>query len=770
MRSLLLTLLLGFVLLPLKAKNIHGTIKNAHGEPIAYANVTLYTASDNIFLTGTVSSEDGSFYLDGFREGKNILKVSFLGYKEYQILIESRSEISVILEDNHIELSEVLISASLPSLKMTNEGIMVQVSGTAFEKLGTAEDVIKYTPGIVKKQDDYEVFGKGVPLFYIDGKKVRDLSELDRISSENIKDIEVIYQPGAKYDASVSSVIRIQTKRAKGEGFGLNLRSSYYQSENVDVIEQADWHYRNKGIDLFGTYEYTLNNKHFPSITSSIIYSDTLWHQSLDQSMRSKDQNFHTITGLNYILNKKHSLGITYNLTFNPLSRSHGNIHSTVFADGMYYDGIQNNIVTTNNKRPAHLLEMYYNGEYGKLSIDFNTSYLFNRNNNNSTYTEYSTNSTDRFLHSNESVRNKLLASKLILQHPLFGGVMTVGGEYTQTTRSDDYFNPEGYVPSSQSELKEKNVAPFLEYSHKLRFGMFMAGLRYEHINFEYLENGIRNDLLSRKYNNLFPSISLNLHFADLSIQFGYTGKINRPTYKQLSNNVTYGNRLLLQSGNPLLRHEYVNNLFLSGMWKFLQFSLSYNKTRHAILFWVIPEEETSSVSRITYTNIPKLRSLVASLVASQKMGIWFTQLFVGVNRQWLTLDIAGKPVRFNTPIWQFSFDNTLSFNKGWSASTNVWMRTKGDMRNMNYTKKSGSIDVSITKMMLKDHLSIQIKGTDLLHKNKSAPTLNATHVIMAQDSWFNSRQLRITVRYKFNMERSKYKGIGAGKQERKRL
>ena len=72
---------------------------------------------------------------------------------------------------------------------MTTEGIQTNVENTVLSKLGTGEDVLAHVPGITKKDDAFEVFGKGAPLIYINGRLMRDASELDQLKSENIKSV-----------------------------------------------------------------------------------------------------------------------------------------------------------------------------------------------------------------------------------------------------------------------------------------------------------------------------------------------------------------------------------------------------------------------------------------------------------------------------------------------------------------------------------------------------------------------------------------------------
>lgn len=90
---------------------------------------------------------------------------------------------------------------------------------------------------LVKSKDKFVVFGKGTPLIYINGRLVRDNTELEQLNSTDIKHVELLTTPGAQYDASVKSVIRIKTIKRQGDGFSFDVRSSYYQSENTDLIE-----------------------------------------------------------------------------------------------------------------------------------------------------------------------------------------------------------------------------------------------------------------------------------------------------------------------------------------------------------------------------------------------------------------------------------------------------------------------------------------------------------------------------------------------------
>ena len=371
---------------------------------------------------------------------------------------------------------------------------------------------------------------------------------------------------------------------------------------------------------------------------------------------------------------------------------------------------------------------------------------------------------------SDNQERNRLFASKLTLGYPVLGGSLSVGAEYTSTNRNDDYVNPEQYVPTSFAQLKESNIAPFMEYTHMLPVCQLTVGLRWEAVRFNYYENGLHIADQSRSFSNLFPSISAATKIGDLQMQLSYAAKTRRPSYRQLSNNVSYGNRFLMQSGNPLLQHEYIHTLSLGAMWKFIQLGVSYKDRRHAIVFWSEQDNHNSAVSRITYTNLPSIKSISAQLTFSPTIGIWTPEFSAAVQKQWLNLQTKVRTYKLNKPIWQLSFNNTFNFGKGWLLSMESYFVKKGNDEIGALASNTGSLDINLTKSFLKDRLAFRIGGTDLFHTRKEGGIGYTELMETIQVSTYDSRQLVLTVTYKFNASRSKYKGTGAGQAEKKRL
>ena len=282
-------------------RHLTGTIIDEQGLPLAYANIAILNPTDSTLLGGGVSNESGYFAIP-YEQDKVLARISYVGYKTiYKIC--SQSEVGVIrLQVDNYALKGVTVKGHVPQYQMTTEGIQTNVENTVLSKLGTGEDVLAHVPGIMKKDGAFEVFGKGAPLIYINGRLMRDASELDQLKSEEIKSIELITNPGSKYDASVKAVVKIRTKVLQGEGFGFDVRSSYFQSENTDLVEQLNWNYRHNSLDVFGTFHYALDNGHYPSITNTLVETDTLWKQHFLQDFHPQKQTFRNVIGTNYAL------------------------------------------------------------------------------------------------------------------------------------------------------------------------------------------------------------------------------------------------------------------------------------------------------------------------------------------------------------------------------------------------------------------------------------------------------------------------------------
>ena len=760
------------IILPvcLSAQTVSGKLIDENSQPLPYANVVLLSLPDSVFVSGTISGEDGSFTLEATSENQ-IVKISSIGYKTVCKAVSPVNLGIVQLVSDAQMLGEVVVKGNLPVTRMKGDAMVTSVENSVLSKVGSANDVLTKIPGITKKQDAFEVFGKGTPLIYINGRKLHDLSELEQLNSDDIKSVEVIRNPGSRYDATVKAVVRIQTVKRQGDGFGFNLRSSYYQSDNTDLIEQANFNYRHNNLDIFGSVYYN-QMESWQDFTLQLEERGTkVWNHDMKSYGEFYSKMLSGNIGFNYQLNDNHAFGMKYKSgktlnERNPLSKE-----TNINVDNVFYDNIKVNSCDNYYYDLDHELNAYYNGQFDDVNIDFNADYLQNGKSSNSVFQEISQTSENRDVHSVNNVRNRLVAGKLTLSLPLGGGTFAVGSEVTYTHRNDDYINEENYVPTSYSKIEELNATGYAEYNRSFPWGDWSLGLRYEHVKFDYYEDGRHIDEQSRTFDNFFPNISFSTQLGKVQAQLSYTAKTQRPTYSELSNNVFYSDRFTLQKGNPTLRPTIIHDLTLSGTWRFLQMSLSYSQTKDWILNWGELVNEDASLTMLSQRNWDKsIPMFTAFLSASPKIGCWAPMMSVGMQKQWLTIDYFKESKNLDNPIFTASFNNTWELPLGFMLGLDSYIQSAGATQNIYSEKPNGYVNVSVRKSFLNDALSVELRGNDIFKTNRISYSMYSGDYYLFQKSVWDRQEFAVTVRYKFNTAKSKYKGTGAGDSQKSRM
>ena len=749
--------------------HLTGTIIDEKGLPVAYANVAILNPTDSALLSGGVSNESGYFAIP-YEQERVLARISYVGYKTIYRMCDKPEVGTIRMRLDNYTLKGVMVKGERPQYQMGSEGLVTNVENTPLSNLGTGADVLKHVPGIIAKDNQYEVFGKGTPIIYINGRKMRNYRELEQLKSTDIKSIELITNPGAKYDATVGAVVKIQTVRKAGDGFSIDTWGRWQQSRKDKEAASLDMNYRKNGLDIFASLWASRGTHLQLSELTQEVQTDTLWQQRNDMRMDIVSRDYSIETGFNYMLNEHHSFGTKYEYTFPTNEDETTTLTSDVTANREFYDKWDNLTKKQTQGNAKHKLNVYYIGKVGKLDIDWNFDYLHSGYDEKSLIAETCQIQDDRTLDAENRVRNRMLASKLTMTYPLFGGSLDFGAEYINTKRQDDYVNPQGYVASTYSTLKEQSISPYAEYSILMpKVGQFRLGLRYEHVSFNYYESGHLVEEQSRSYSSLYPSLSFRTKIGKVMAQIAYSAKTTRPTYRQLSNDVFYGNRYSMQRGNPLLDNSIIHNISFQGMWKFLQFSINYSDERGQIIHWM-EQIDNSNVTLVTYKNISSLKRIVPYVSLAPKFGIWHPQLSLGFGKQWLTIETTAGDISLNKPMLIAQASNTFKFSKTLTGELYFRYQGTGHYQNIYLDYHQTVLDVSIVKTFFNDRLSIKLASEDLLDRRRDGNLVYNHQVKLWQGNYYDRRRFVATIRYKFNTTRSKYKGTGAGNDEKSRL
>lgn len=734
---------------------------NENGEPVTMANVTLLSANNVDVIGNAVSDSTGGFSVGKANQG-GVLHITCIGYKPYVIQVKANDHLQHIsLLRDSLYLNEVIVRAK--TFQYLRNGLLIKISGSPLEKLGFASDVLKHLPMISAKNNDYEVIGKGKPLIYINDRLVRDNDELNQLSSSDIRQVKIISNPGAEYDASVRSVIRIITKKPAGEGLGGMADGYVSQERKFSHGAGTSLNYHKGGMEVFASLRYSRD------VHTADQRDHTLngrW--SIDDNMKqhSRNLNLNTTLGADY-QKEKVSAGIMYKFTRMPSSHFEelenlNAYQNDLLANALYVVDARAKTLST------HYVNAYLNYNINKTTqLKFDMDYYHGNNTTNQSLLD-----DDGSLNTNNKSFNNLVAGRLTVNTFLWGGEAKAGGEFSYTDDNNNYRVLDATINNSLgstlSEARQNLMAGFFDYSHSIgEHFQTDFGARYEYINFNYYIDKVKSAESSKIYSGLYPSASLSYSTGDINLTFAYKYLTERPGYYVLRSAVAMNNPYEYESGNPKLQPVRNNNFDLSFSWKDLEISADYDMGKDGVIFAIDHYDNNDSITFFQSRNISSYREISLTLTyAPTLFRIWKPNLTVYVDKNFLTYN----SVKYNHPCCFVEFNNMIELPYSYILGLDMNCNTSGNS-DVDIVRLAPNFNASAycIKSFMKDRWRLKMEVSNILNSSREKWSLTSNHISI--NKWNNGdrRMFKLSLSYRFNRNKSKYKGEAAS-DEIKRL
>lgn len=676
-----------------------------------------------------------------------------------------------------VALQEVVIKGGLPNTRLKAGAMVTRIEGTPLAQSGTLGEMLIKVPGLTGTDEAPEVLGKGSPLIYINGRLMRDNSELKRLRSEEIRDVEVINNPGAQYNATVRAVVRIRTVRQQGDGLSLDLTLSDEHDLRYDFDRpqaKIGANYRKNGVDVFGSVYYYHQDYRQYSTIEDITTTDKVFRQYGPYTMTWKHDNLTYTAGVNWQLSDNHSLGVRADLTHQMKGKNQVIYDEDVFENDALIDHLYSHQTSKETKPLGWLTNTYYNGKVGKLGIDFNFDLMRNGTDTDRENVEQSK-VQDDFVVSKSGTRSRLYAGKLVLSYPAWKGELEAGTEMTFVNRNNTYWIDKAIIANSDAEITENNVAVFAEYSCDFKkYGSASVGLRYEHTLLDYDDTINKDEKMHRSMDEWFPTASYSVTLGKVQTALSYSIKTYRPSFFAMNDAVTYISRYMYQAGNSQLLNERVRDLTLNVSYKWITLTASYEHLTNPITQWNFLTETDAMLCK--HINLDKpINTMSAYLAITPRAGIWSINATAGIEKQDLYLDVEGPQgvyrVYYDKPKYTLNAYNTFTLKHGWRFDVNLMYRSSGCSYNFYNDTYNLRLGLVAQKSLLKDNsLTLRAAVLDCFQRNRMNEFSDCGYNQIQQNNRFSTHKLMLSLIYRLNATRSKYKGTGAGKDAQARM
>jgi outer membrane receptor protein involved in Fe transport len=579
---------------------ISGTVLDAQsGEPVEFATVAVKDPATGKPIDGTVCDDKGKFSVNKIPNGTFKVEISFIGYETYTqdvAISDRRSSIdmgTIKIGASVTQLNEVVVEGQRALVEEKVDRMIYNAENDNTTRGGDAADVLRRVPMLsvdldgnvsLRGNQNIRVLINNKPST-ITASSVADA--LKQIPADQIKSVEVITSPSAKYDAEGSAgIINIITKKNTMQGFTLGVDGNVgLRGSNLGL--NGNLRFAKMGFSLggFGRSNYnvtgTFNNSQTTRTfdTSGNIASETLNTQ--EAKTRNQGLFGHYNFGWDYDINKKNSLVASVRFGARNGRNFQDGLATQTFANGSLINNTLTDVTTKDfsNNVDANLTYTHLFDQQGK---EFSVLTSLSRNNRQNDFVRSALDLGDestiisRQKNDNDSY-NQEATIQADYTTPLGKNqIVEIGGKNISRIVSStyQYFDAAGsdgdYVlntdPSRSNKLDyTQNVtAGYLSYTASLPKGYSLkAGGRYEYTTISAnLKDEL--DINIPSYGVLVPSVNLSKKLKNATVKLAYNRRIQRPSIQYLNPNIQGSNNISVTEGNPTLQPEYTNNYELS--------------------------------------------------------------------------------------------------------------------------------------------------------------------------------------------------------------
>ncbi len=771
-----------------RIQSISGRVIDADAQ-VKLGNALVISPQDSTIIAGT-SFFDGRFELSNLNSEEVLLKLTSLEFLDTLLTVHYEGDAEIDLGDIVVakalnELEEVVLVANLPLFETRADGtVQVNVENTILATSNSVQEILSRSPNVIVEDDGISIFGKGAAIIYLNGQRI--LSEqLANIQASEIKTIEIISNPSAKYDAEGQAVIHISTRTAAMEGVKgtlmQNLSVSEFSPTNTSTTLSLDYRKQklsvtgNYGMQL-GAYRFLLNTTRNRATEGDFFNSDITTDWVWDQEYFG---NYGI--GLQYNFDADSYFSIAYNGLTNKLGGTESSNNTITFNGALEQF---ESVVNKDDRTTQHAFVL----NYGQALDTLGTSLYLGAQ-----YSRYRTLIDDVI--NEESVRegqraDRTLKNLVNREIPILSAQFDVTkvfskqdqletgikfGSVSNTSFSDflvsqntiDFTLDEGL--SRDFEYNEQIYAAYINYkrnpSDKLKYSF---GLRSELTRYDLAPDA--TEVIEDRYFNLFPSATLGIDLDDKKAWFAaLSSRIARVSYQSLNPTIIYQDAFTSIQGNPNLIPEKIYALETGISTKKYVVKVGYNYTIDPLVGGAIQGEDPKTYVLQSF-NGTRQHDVFASLSLPINTNWWTSMNSATLSYNKLIDARSSFGFRKTRPQAYLYTNNKFSLFEGLRLQCIVWyLSNRYD--GIYARKNQAEITLGLETDFFENTLKLQLVANDIFQTNKPDGDYNLGNTLILFDRINNTQYFRFVATYNFGkLKQSNYQRKSSGEEENRRF
>ncbi|MCM4160106.1 TonB-dependent receptor [Antarcticibacterium flavum] len=779
---------------------VKGNLQDKESAPVAFANVVLFETDSVTVYRGAVSNEEGEFVFENIAPNDYVLAVSFIGFERYVTRVnvtENTTIPTLILNEDAGELGEVTINGRNPTVTKTIDRMVFNVENTTLST-GSTYELLKRTPGVIESQGQLLVKNRPATVYINDRRVYLTQQELQQLlegfSGANIKSVEVITNPPAKYDAEGGAILNIKTSKNISVGYKGSLNASNTVAVVPKYLLGTSQYYKNDWVNVFASYNFNSrfdykNDEGFIEFYEPGGGVDSRWFNDFEKDSRRISHNLNTI--IDFTLSERSSLSLSANLQLTPKSDSDIRGLTQIYNPQGQLDSLFTTRSDLRNEQDNILLSATYTTEVGENggSLSAVANYLkYDDEQLQDLLTRYSSPGGDLLNRNSFSTisgqNTDIYTGKIDYSTPVAGSSLETGVKYSgiRSQSGMDFFDTNaggGFVEefSDHFDYDEDIYAAYLSWSKEWDAWSIKGGLRGEYT--DVTGNSISMGLVNtQEYFELFPTFYL-MHSPGEDHSFGldYSRRIGRPRFQSLNPYRYFINENNFQEGNPNLRPSIANRINFNYTYKNkLSFDLYWDKADNAMATLPFQDNENRQL-RSVYANMDFSEQFSLDIMYYDYVTEWwylyaYASMFYMQN-DFVALESGNQVVTNDIYTAYIQAQNFLTLSKDGTFSAEVTGSfLPGYIEgSYNFDEPQTILSVGLRKSFLNDRLVATINVDDIFN-GQNIPLVS--NYLNQNNSYFvregETRRVRFGVIYKFGNFKLRDNSRAIEAEEGKRL